>query len=78
MDKIDTLFIEATTLKKAHTRKHTIKVRSSIEIAHTNYRSAVVLHKANIKTLKRNIKSHKLLIKQARTNYQIIKLEDKK
>lgn len=84
MDDIDTIFIEATNIKKQlpqmkkhHTRtNHTkqIKVRSSVEVAQDNYKATRRLQKANIKRAKQQIKSYKLLIKQARTTYKLIKL----
>lgn len=66
------------TLKASHTRNtqtgKRIKVRSSVEVAKDDYKRAKKLHKANIKKLKQNIKSHRLMIKQARNTYRLIKL----
>jgi len=41
------------------------------------YKTAKAAHKAEIKELKREIKTHKLLIKQARTVYKLEKLSSK-
>jgi len=41
------------------------------------YKKARAAHKAEIKELKREIKTHKLLIKQARTVYKLEKLSSK-
>jgi len=41
------------------------------------YKTAKAAHKAEIKELKREIKTHKLLIKQARTMYRLEKLTNK-
>lgn len=81
MDDIDELYMDiekdkATTVK-AHTRKlgtKKIKVRSSLEVAKDNFKSAKRIHKAQIKSLKRNIATHKLMIKQARNTWRLVKL----
>lgn len=79
MDDID--FIEdeinAEKTRKAHTRKvgkQKIVVRSSVEKAKDDYKEAKRIHKDKIRGLKRNIKTHKLMIKQAKNTYKIIKL----
>lgn len=64
-------------LKKAHTRtvsKKTIKIRSSVDKAKSDYKTAKQLHRNNIKSLHRNIRTHKLMIKQARNTYRLVKL----
>jgi len=80
IDDIDNLYIEASNVKRNHTRKtktaKRIKVRGSVEVARDNYRAAKRLQRANIKRAKQNIKSYKLLIVQAKTSYKLIKLSD--
>ena len=80
LDDIDMIYDEALAVKapkKAHKRstgsKH-IKVRSSLEVAKDEYKSARNVHKAQIKRAKRAIKQHKLMIKQARGTYKLIRL----
>jgi hypothetical protein len=84
MDDIDTLFIEATQgnkPRKAHKRtaptSKRIKVRGTIELARDNYRQAKHLHKLNIIKSRTAIKSYKLMTKQAKNNYKLIKLANK-
>ena len=79
LDDIDLITDDINrTLKASHTRSSStgrrIKVRSSVEVARDDYKRAKKLHKANIKKLKQNIKSHRLMIKQARNTYRLIKL----
>lgn len=84
MDQIDLIEdeINAIKTKPAHSRKVSkskkIRVRGSVEVAKDNYKAAKRIHKAQIKKLRANIKSHKLMIKQARTGYRLVKLADKK
>ena len=63
---------------KAHTRKtgtvKKIKVRGSVEVARDDFRKSKKLHRQAIKNLKRQIKAHKLMIKQARGAYRLVKL----
>lgn len=72
--------INATKNKTAHTRKGAtpkakrIKVRSSVEVAKDEFKRAKRVHRAEIKRAKRVIKQHRLLIKQARGAYKLIKL----
>lgn len=83
MDDIDTLYEEATELKqpkRAHKRttgKKTVKVKSSVEAARASYKATRKQHCASIKRLKRDIKSHRLMIKQARGTYRLIKMQEK-
>jgi hypothetical protein len=82
-EDINQLFEEATSLKnskpkRGHKRntktvKH-INVRGGLEVAKDNYKTTKRIHKAQIKALRQNIKTHKLLIKQAHNTYKIIKL----
>lgn len=78
MDDIDFITDDINRTVKAHSRTTTngkrIKVRSSVEVAKDDYKRAKALHKANIKKLKQNIKTYKLMIKQARNTYKLIKL----
>lgn len=82
LDDIDQLFIESSTIKREHTRKGAtpktkkIRVRGSVELARDNYRNSKRIHRAQIKQLRRNIVSHKLLIDQARTSYKLVKNSD--
>jgi len=82
MDDIDLIQDEINTVtKQAHTRKlgrKIIKVKGSVEVARDNYRAAKRIHKNQIKRLRANIKSHKLMIKQSKTAYKLVKLSDKK
>lgn len=83
LDDIDQLYDEAIQVKsprKAHRRTSgpkQIKVRGSIDIARDAYKKAKKVHRAEISRLKANIRSHKLLIKQARTTFGLIKLQEK-
>lgn len=81
LDDIDLIEDEIKATKSAHTRKgataRKIKVRSSVEVARDNYKAAKRVHKAQIKKLRQNIKTHKLMIRQAKTAYKIIKNNDK-
>lgn len=79
---IDNLYIEATAekTKQEHKRKvgkNKIKVRSSVQVARDDFHNAKRLQKLNIKQAKRNIKSYKMLIKQARNTYKLVKLANK-
>lgn len=77
MDDIDMITDEISNIK-AHTRKHNgkrIKVRGTLDVARDDYRKARRLHRNNIKGLRTSIKAHKLMIKQARTTYKIIKMK---
>jgi len=82
-DDIDQLYIEASNVKREHTRKGAqpqskrIKVRGSVEIAKDNFKNAKRIQRANIKRARQNIKSYKLLIQQAKTSYKLIKLSSK-
>jgi hypothetical protein len=58
-------------------RKHRIAVKTQIDKARDDYNEAKRMHKAEIKTLKRAIRSHKLMIKQAKTTLRIVKLTNK-
>lgn len=84
MDDIDFITDEITKekqTKKAHSRKtetKRIKVRSSVEVAKDNFKQAKRLHRSQIKSLRRNIKTHKLMIRQARNTYRLIKLSNKR
>ncbi len=84
MDDIDQLYIESKQLKSEHVRKGAtpkskkIKVRGSVEVARDNYRNAKRLHRQQIRQLRANIASHKLMIKQAKTTYKLVKLADRK
>ena len=80
MDDIETLYEEALTVKNGHKRKtakKTIKVRSSVEKAADDFKKAKATHKAEIAKLKTSIKSHKLLIKQAKNQLKLVKLAEK-
>ena len=83
MDDIDTLFIEAKTIKAtkpAHLRqlgKKTIRVKSSIEKAKDDFKRAKHIQRQNVLSAKNNIKSYRLLIKQARNTYKLVKLANK-
>lgn len=80
LDDIDLIHDEITAIKKAHNRKTTktvIRVRSSVEKAHDDYKAAKRLQRDNIATARRNIASYKLLIKQAHTSYKLVKLANK-
>jgi len=78
LDEIDFIEDEINKVKKAHTRKlssnKTTKVRSSRDIAKDDFKQAKALHKAHIQRAKQNIKTHKLMIKQARNTYKLFKL----
>ena len=68
--------------KKAQKRggsltKKATKVRSSVDKAKDDYKLAKAGHKAEIKKLRDQIKTHKLLIKQAKTTYKLVKLANK-
>lgn len=81
IDKIHMDFIaEQNKTTKAHTRKaskrKTIKVRSSVEVARSEYKRSKKQHKEAIKALKRDIKKHKLLIKQSRATYKLVRLSN--
>ena len=81
MDDIDNIYLETTKIKKGHKRimanTKKIKVRSSVEVAKDNYKKAKQVHKDDIKGLRRNIRSHRLMIRQARNTYKIVKLQEK-
>lgn len=80
---IDQLYIESTNIKREHMRKGAtpkakkIRVRGSVEVAKDNFKAAKRIQRANIRKAKQNIKACKLMIKQARTAYKIIKLSNK-
>lgn len=82
-EDINDLYLESEAIKAtrtAHTRtsKTTkIKVRSSLEKARDDYKRAKRLQRDNIRRARQQIKSYKLLKKQARTTYRIIKLAQK-
>ena len=80
LDEIDLITDEITALTKpAHSRKvgkKTIKVRSSVEVAKDNYKAAKRLQRANIKRARQNVRSYKLLIKQARNTFKLVKLNE--
>lgn len=79
-DDIDKLYIETTKIKKGYKKtmnKKTIKVRSTLDVALDDYKKSKAIHKANIKNDKRSIKSHRLMIKQAKTLYKLVKLQEK-
>lgn len=76
-DDIDFIEDDIKQIKKSHTRKvegKKIRVRGGFEVARDNYRAAKRLQKANIKQSKRDIKSYKLLKKQAKNAYKLVKL----
>lgn len=81
MSKDDIDFIE-TPIKKP-TNKQIKKIIVKDENMKTTtkykdtYKTAKAAHKAEIKELRREIKTHKLLIKQARTVYKLEKLSSK-
>lgn len=81
MDDIDQITDQINVIKSNHTRKvgkrKTIKVRGTVEVARDNFKAAKRVHKAQIKKLRQNIKTHKLMIRQAKTAYKIIKNNDK-
>ena len=80
LDDIDFIQDDIEAIKKskvAHKRQTAtkkIRVRSGIEVALDNYRASRKLHRQAIKGLRRSIKTHKLMIKQARNNYRLVKL----
>lgn len=66
---------------KGHTRKtegKKIKVRSSVQVAKDDKKRVYRIQKTNIKRLKRQIKLAKIMKKQAKNRYKVIKLEEKK
>jgi len=75
--KKDIQFIEAP--KKQYNKKPTTHITVSNGKGKTdmkkpnNYKEAKSIHKAEIKKLKRDIRNHKLLIKQAKIIYQLTK-----
>lgn len=81
MDDIDNIYLETTKIKKGHKRTMAntkkIKVRSTVEKARGDYKKAKQVHKDDIKGLRRNIRSHRLMIRQAKTLYRIVKLQEK-
>lgn len=80
MDEIDTLYEEALTVKSGHKRKtgkKVIKVRSSVDKARDDFKKAKASHKAEIAKLKAGIKSHKLLIRQAKNQLKLVRLAEK-
>jgi len=83
MDDIDFITDEVEQIQKGQTKKghkrdtktvKHIKVRGSVEVARDNKKAAIKLHRKNIKDLKRSIHAHKLMIKQAKIAYKIVKL----
>ena len=83
LDDIDFITDEINDIKqnksshKRQTAKKQIKVRSSVEVAKDERNRIRQLHKDAIKRLKLQISIHKLQIKQAKTNYKLIKLNSK-
>ena len=77
MDDIDYITDEVTKIqKKAHKRNapaggKRIKIRSTGQVARANYRAAKKLHRDAIRQLRRDIKKHKLLKRQARIAYKL-------
>lgn len=75
--KKDIQFIEAP--KKQYNKKPTTHIKVIGDKEKTNmkksndYKKAKSIHKAEIKQLKRDIRTHKLLIKQAKISYQLTK-----
>lgn len=77
MDDIDKLYIAATKVRKEKKPSKATKSRSTVEVAADTYKQAKSIHKAEIQRLKRTIKSHKLMIIQAKNQFKIIKLSEK-
>ena len=85
IDDIDYIEDDINAIKQnkaAHERntktvKH-IRVRGSVEVARDQYRATKKMRKAQIKQLKCGIRVQKLLIKQAKGNYKLIKLSEKR
>lgn len=83
---INELFIEAVSTKRAHERKAstttkkvtTIKVRGTLDVARDDYKRAKALHKARIRELRDSIKSHKIMLRQAKNTYKLAQLAHKK
>lgn len=86
-EDINTLYEDITAekkqLKAAHKRKgantkKSIKVRSSVQVARDEYKATRKLHRKYMREIRgdarRKLRQHKLLIKQARTAYKIVKL----
>lgn len=81
-DDIDSLYLETTKIKntkKKAKKMNTIKKSIPIEIVEAveDFKKAKAEHRAEIATLRRYIRSHRLMIKQARTQYKIVKLQEK-
>lgn len=74
-------FIETPRPKKiAHERNMVTKktqVRSSVEKAKDDYKTTRQAHKNEIAKLRNQIKMHKLLMKQAKNSYKLVKLTNK-
>ena len=78
MDDIDKLYIAATKVRKdKKTQPKATKSRSTLEVAKETYKAAKQFHKAEIGRLKRTIKSHKLMQKQAKNQLKIVKLSER-
>lgn len=75
LDDIDAIFEETEAIKhpkKAHKRRSnskTITVRSTLDIALDDYKEAKRIQKKNIKVAR-------LLIKQAKNTYRLVKLQE--
>jgi len=82
IDFIEDEIIRAKNQKPSHKRKlpsgKKITVKSSLDVAKDQFKQAKRIQNANIASAKRNIKSYKLLKKQARNTWKLAKLASKK
>ena len=66
-------FIETPIKPYRRNKNKKININGADEVSIKNLRTTVDLHRKTIKSLKRDIKRQKLLIKQARLNYKLNK-----
>lgn len=86
MDDIDFITDEINRETKKQKMGHTrtlstgkkIPVKSSLDVSRDQFKQAKRIQNANIASAKRNIKSYKLLKRQARNTWKLAKLAAKK
>ena len=83
LDDIDLLTDEIDQeikVTKSHSRqvgKKNIPVKGTVEIAKDNYKKAKKSSRNRIAQYRRDIRSHKILIKSAKYHYKLVKLNEK-